>query len=66
MRLSNIFAIIAVVITGGILLYGVSDFPSFGDPKSPANAAVPGSESVSQYFITKLTTGAMTRCLKRW
>ena len=42
MRLSNIFAIIAVVITGGILLYGVSDFPSFGDPKSPANAGVPG------------------------
>ena len=53
MRLSSIFAIIAVVITGGILLYGESDFPSFGDPKSPANAAVPGSESVSQYFITK-------------
>lgn len=53
MRLSKIFATIAVVITGGILLYGVSDFPGFGDPHSPANAGAPGSESVSQYFITQ-------------
>lgn len=51
--LSKIFATIAVVITGSILLYGVTDFPAFGDPKSPANAGVPGSESVSQYFITE-------------
>jgi len=53
MRLSQIFATIAVVITGCILLYGVSDFPGFGDLHSPANAGVPGSESVSQYFITE-------------
>lgn len=51
--LTKAFATIAVVITGGILLLGVSDFPSFGDPHSPPNAGVPGSESVSQYFITK-------------
>ncbi len=51
--LSKVFATIAVVITGSILLYGVSDFPAFGDPRSPANASVPGSESVSQYFITE-------------
>lgn len=49
--LSKIFASIAVAITGSILLYGVSDFPGFGDPHSPANAGVPGSESVSRYFI---------------
>jgi len=51
--LSKVFATIAVVITGGILLYGVSDFPGFGDPHSPPNAGVPGSPSVSQYFITE-------------
>lgn len=51
--LSKIFATIAVVITGGILLYGVSEFPAFGDPHSPPNAGVPGSPSVSQYFITE-------------
>ncbi len=49
--LSKVFATIAVAITGSILLYGVSDFPAFGDPHSPANAGVPGSESVSLYFI---------------
>ena len=49
--LSKVFATIAVVITGGILLYGVSDFPAFGDPNSPPNAGAPGRESVSQYFI---------------
>ncbi|MDF1860978.1 MAG: MnhB domain-containing protein [Verrucomicrobiales bacterium] len=51
--LSKVFATIAVVITGGILLYGVSDFPGFGDPHSPANAGVPGQASISQYFITE-------------
>lgn len=49
--LSKILASIAVAITGSILLYGVSDFPAFGDPHSPANAGVPGSESVSRYYI---------------
>ena len=51
--LSKVFATIAVAITGSILLYGVSDFPAFGDPNSPANAGVTGSESVSVYFITE-------------
>lgn len=51
--LSKVFATLAVVITGSLLLYGVSDFPSFGDPHSPPNAGVPGSESISQYFITE-------------
>ena len=51
--LSRIFATIAVVITGSLLLWGVSDFPAFGDPESPPNAGVEGSESISQYFITR-------------
>jgi len=38
--LSKVFATIAVVITGGLLLFGVYDFPSFGDPNSPPNAGV--------------------------
>ena len=51
--LLKVFATIAVVITGGLLLFGVYDFPSFGDPNSPPNAGVEGGgESVSQYFIT--------------
>ncbi len=52
--LSKVFATIAVVITGGLLLYGVYDFPSFGDPNSPPNAGVEGgADSASQYFITQ-------------
>ena len=39
---AKIFASIAVIITGAILLYAVTDFPSFGDPRSPANAGVEG------------------------
>ncbi len=51
--ITKVFATIAVVITGSLLLYGVTEFPSFGDPHSPPNAGVKGGgESVSQYFIT--------------
>ena len=49
---ARVFATIAVVITGSLLLYGITDFPSFGDPNSPANAGVEGgAPSVSQYYI---------------
>jgi len=51
--LTKIFATIAVVITGGLLLYGVADFPHFGDPHSPANAGIGNEKSISQYFITE-------------
>ena len=51
---AKVIAIVAVVITGALLLYGVSDFPAFGDPKSPANAGVEGgAPSISQYYITE-------------
>ncbi len=55
----RIFAFIAVVLTGSLLLYGVSDFPHWGDAHSPANAGaktesgVPIGDSVSQAFITE-------------
>ncbi len=50
----KIFASIAVVITGLVLLYGVSDFPTFGDPRSPANSGVEGgAPSTSLYYINE-------------
>ena len=49
---AKIFASIAVAITGAVLLYAVTDFPNFGDPRSPANAGVEGgSPSASLYYI---------------
>jgi len=42
----KLFGLIAVLVTGALLLAAVADFPSWGDPKSPANAGV-----VSQYYI---------------
>ncbi len=51
---AKILASIAVVITGTILLYGVSDFPAFGDAGSPANAGVDGgAPSASLYYINE-------------
>ncbi len=47
------FALFAVLVTGGLLLYGTADFPALGDANSPANAGVPGAgPSVSQYYLT--------------
>ncbi|MEO0416719.1 MAG: hydrogen gas-evolving membrane-bound hydrogenase subunit E [Verrucomicrobiota bacterium] len=47
-------ALIAVILTGSLLIYGMSDFPAWGDPYSPANAGVEGGqESISQVFIEK-------------
>ncbi len=47
------FALFAVFITGGLLLYGTADFPELGDANSPANAGVPGGgPSISQYYLT--------------
>lgn len=51
---TKILAFIAVAITGSLLIYGVVDFPTFGDAGSPANAGVEGgATSVSQYYITE-------------
>ncbi len=49
---AKLSASIAVAITGSILLYAVSDFPDFGDPRSPANAGVEGgAPSASRYYL---------------
>lgn len=49
---AKIYASLAVVITGAVLLYAVTDFPNFGDPRSPANAGVKGgAPSASVYYI---------------
>jgi multicomponent Na+:H+ antiporter subunit B len=49
---AKVFATLAVLITGAVLLYAVSDFPAFGDPRSPANAGVAGgSPAASLYYI---------------
>lgn len=48
----KIYASLAVAITGAVLLYAVSDFPAFGDPRSPANAGVAGgAPSASVHYI---------------
>ena len=46
--LMKIFGLLAVLVTGGLLLSAVVDFPDFGDAHSPANAGV-----VSTHFIEK-------------
>ena len=42
----KLFGLIAVLVTGGLLLAAVADFPDWGDPHSPANAG-----TVSRYYI---------------
>ena len=46
--LTKVIAFIAVAITGSLLLYGVADFPSFGDPNSPANRIWCNPRALSQ------------------
>jgi len=49
---AKLSASLAVLITGAVLLYAVSDFPEFGDPRSPANAGVSGgAPPASLYYI---------------
>ncbi len=44
----KILGLIAVILTGGLLLSAVSDFPDWGDAHSPAN-----SYRISQHYITE-------------
>lgn len=44
----KVVALIAVIVTGALLLFASSDFPDFGDGNSPANA-----NHVSRHYITK-------------
>ena len=41
----KVFALVIVILCGGLLIYGTSDFPAWGDPASPA------STHVSPYYI---------------
>jgi len=34
------FALLAVLLTGGLLIYGVEDMPGWGDPNSPPSLHV--------------------------
>jgi multicomponent Na+:H+ antiporter subunit B len=36
----RILSIIAAIITGAVLIYGIQDIPKWGDPKSPASLHV--------------------------
>lgn len=36
----KIFAFLIVLLTGGLLIYGVEDMPDWGDPNSPASLHV--------------------------
>ena len=50
-------AFIAVLATGSLLIYGVSDFPDWGSADSPANSGVPGAgPSISKTFIEETDT----------
>ena len=50
-------ALIAVLVTGSLLIYGVSDFPDWGSANSPANGGVEGaSASISKAYIEHTQT----------
>ncbi len=36
----KVFALLIVLFTGGLLIYGIADMPGWGDPKSPPNMHV--------------------------
>ncbi|MEM8953525.1 MAG: hydrogen gas-evolving membrane-bound hydrogenase subunit E [Verrucomicrobiota bacterium] len=44
----KIFGLLAVFVTGALLISAVVDFPDFGDPESPANAG-----EVATHFVEK-------------
>jgi len=53
------FALVAVIVTGSLLIYGESDFPAWSSLDSPANSGVPGAgKPVSQSYIED--TAALT------
>jgi multicomponent Na+:H+ antiporter subunit B len=50
-------ALIAVILTGSLLIYAVSDFPDWGSAESPANGGVPGAgASISKVYIEETET----------
>lgn len=50
-------AFIAVLVTGALLIYGVTDFPEWGSADSPANNGIKGGpDAVSKTFIEETYT----------
>ena len=43
----KVLSLLTVVLVGGVLLYGTTDMPGWGDPRSPA------STHVSPYYLTR-------------
>ena len=43
----NIPALLLVIVTGGLLIYGTLDLPEYGDPNSPANS----HPQLAQHYI---------------
>jgi multicomponent Na+:H+ antiporter subunit B len=50
----KVIALIAVIMTGALLIYGVEDMPKWGDPNSPA------SSHVSPQYILEATEKTAT------
>ncbi len=46
---NNYVALVIVCITGGALIYGTLDLPSYGDPNSPANS----NPQLAQHYLTE-------------
>jgi len=53
----KVVALIAVFMTGALLIYGVEDMPRWGDPNSPASSHV--SPKYIQEAIEKMATPNM-------
>ncbi len=55
-------AIIATLVTGAILLYGTMDFPTWGDPQSPAATHLASyftSKAVEETHVPNLVTAVL-------
>ncbi|MBW2568223.1 MAG: hypothetical protein JRD93_01200 [Deltaproteobacteria bacterium] len=53
----KVIALIAVIMTGALLIYGIEDMPEWGDPNSPANSHV--SPKYIQESLEKTATPNM-------
>ena len=53
----KVIAILIIVLTGGLLIYGIEDMPDWGDPNSPASTHV--SPKYIQEALEKTATPNM-------
>ncbi len=53
----KVIAILIIVLTGGLLIYGVEEMPDWGDPNSPASSHV--SPKYIQEALEKTATPNM-------